>query len=155
VKRFAVICGVVKKYLPYIILVAVAVAFVYIKKHQRGPLPQRPKTDQVIHADPVLPSDNTIAAAPFDRHTAHLIYSKHAKCRMECRHIDESEVKEVLEDGKLNYNKIEESDKGKSYPLEGITHDKQHVRIVFAPKRENLVVVTVIDLDNDWPCDCK
>ena len=57
--------------------------------------------------------------------------------------------------GQLNYNKIEESDKGKSYPLEGVTHDKQHVRIVFAPKKENLVVVTVIDLDTDWYCDCK
>ncbi len=153
--RFAVICAVIKKYLPYIILLAAALVLVYIKKHQRGSFSPRPGTDQVIHTDPVLPSNNIVPDEPFDRHTAHLIYSKHAKCRMECRHIDESEVKEVLEEGKLNYNKIEAGDKGKSYPLEGITHDKQHVRIVFAPKRESLVVVTVIDLDNDWPCDCK
>jgi len=74
---------------------------------------------------------------------------------MDCRHIDESEVQEILDNGILNNNKIEASDKGRSYPLEGITHDKQHVRIVFAPKQENLVVVTVIDLDKDWYCDCK
>ena len=152
---FAVICRVIKKYLPYIVLLAAVLVFVYIKKHQRGPLPEQPRTDYVIHTDPVSPTNTATADEPFDRHTAHLIYSKHARCRMECRHIDESEVKEVLEEGKLNTNKIEASDKGKSYPLEGITHDKQHVRIVFAPKKESLVVVTVIDLDNDWPCDCK
>jgi hypothetical protein len=148
---------VIKKYFPYIVLIAAGLLFFYIKKHQRGPLPEPAKTDQIIHTDPVLPANNntTTNNEPFDRHTSHLIYTKHARCRMECRHIDESEVKEVLEEGTVNYNKIEASDKGKSYPLEGITHDKQHVRIVFAPKNESLVVVTVIDLDNEWPCDCK
>jgi hypothetical protein len=146
---------VIKKYLPYIVLLAAVLVFVYIKKHQRGALPEQPRTDYIIHTDPVPASNTTASDEPFDRHTTHLIYSKHARCRMECRHIDESEVKEVLEEGKLNTNKIEASDKGKSYPLEGITHDKQHVRIVVAPKNESLVVVTVIDLDHDWPCDCK
>lgn len=145
----------IKKYLPYIILLAAALVLFYIKKYQRGVKQPVQNVDQIIHTDPVLPSNTTATSEPFDRKNRHLIYSKHAKCRMECRHIDESEVIEVLEEGKLNYNKIEASDKGKSYPLEGVTHDKQHVRIVFAPKKENLVVVTVIDLDNDWPCDCK
>ena len=74
---------------------------------------------------------------------------------MDCRHIDETEVMEILQNGKLNYEKIEEDKPGKTYPLEGITHDKQHVRIVFAPKEEEVVVVTVIDLEKDWECDCK
>ena len=144
----------VKKYLPLILLIAAAAFLWYVKSHQRGHFPQNTNTEQ--HTTTTVPvTTNHNDNLPFNRHSGHLIYSKHARCRMECRHIDESEVKEVLEDGKLNYNKIEESDKGKSYPLEGITHDKQHVRIVFAPKRESLVVVTVIDLDNDWPCDCK
>ena len=26
----------------------------------------------------------------------HLYYTKHARCRMDCRHIDESEIKEIL-----------------------------------------------------------
>lgn len=153
--QFPLICGVIKKYLPYLILLVVALVYTYIRKHQRGPLPEPHKTNEVISTDnypvPVAGADDI----PFDRHTTHLIYSKHARCRMECRHIDESEVKEILEAGQLNSNKIESGDKGKSYPLEGITHDKQHVRIVFAPKQESLVVVTVIDLDNEWPCDCK
>ena len=144
-----------KKYIPYIVLLAAGLLLFYIKKYQRGAMPVKPKVDQVITTDNYPVADNTKTDEPFNRHTNHLIYTKHARCRMECRHIDESEVKEVLEDGKLNYNKIEESDKGKSYPLEGFTHNKQHVRIVFAPKKENLVVVTVIDLDNEWPCDCR
>jgi hypothetical protein len=146
---------VLKKYFPYIILLAAALLLFYVKKHQRGATPAKPKIDQVIHTDDYPVADNTKTEEPFNRHTNNIIYTKHARCRMECRHIDESEVKEVLEDGKLNYSKIEESEKGKSYPLEGFTHDKQHVRIVFAPKKENLVVVTVIDLDNEWPCNCK
>lgn len=74
---------------------------------------------------------------------------------MDCRHIDESEVKEILKEGVINYSKVEESEKGKTYPLEGTTHDKQHVRIVIAPHTDELVVVTVIDLDTEWSCDCK
>jgi len=143
-----------KKYLPFILLIAAAAFLLYIKSNQRGKFPDISTTEK-HETIPVQPQPNVNNDLPFDRHTSHLIYSKHARCRMECRHIDESEVQEILDNGVLNNNKIEESDKGKSYPLEGITHDKQHVRIVFAPKQENLVVVTVIDLDKDWYCDCK
>ena len=61
----------------------------------------------------------------------------------------------ILKTGILNEAKIEADERGKTYPLEGMTHDSQHVRIVFAPKQEKLVVVTVIDLEKDWYCDCK
>src|SRR5689334_9103439 len=47
-------------------------------------------------------NDNVI-----DRHPGHLIYTKHARCRMGCRHIDESEVTEILEKGRVNYAKSE------------------------------------------------
>jgi hypothetical protein len=142
-----------KKYLAFILLIAAAGLLFYIKNHQRGKVPVVTTTEQheTIPVQPPTIENNL----PFNRHAGHLIYSKHARCRMECRHIDETEVQEILDSGVLNNGKIEESDKGRSYPLEGITHDKQHVRIVFAPKQENLVVVTVIDLDKDWYCDCK
>ena len=29
------------------------------------------------------------------------------------------------------------------------------IKEVFAPKDDGLVVVTVIDLDTEWKCDCK
>ena len=83
-----------------------------------------------------------------------VVYSRHALCRMNCRHIDETEVKEILKDGTVNFNKIEENDKGIPYPVEGTTHEGQHVRIVFAPHENKLTVVTVIDLDKEWECDC-
>ena len=73
---------------------------------------------------------------------------------MDCRQIDESEVVQILREGILNQDKIESSSKGVSYPLEGRTLDGQRVRIVFAPKEKTLVVVTVIDLDKEYACDC-
>lgn len=73
---------------------------------------------------------------------------------MQCRMIDESEVREILDAGTINYDRIEKNNKGVTIPLEGITHDRQKVRIVVAPKKTETVVVTVIDLDTDWPCDC-
>lgn len=86
--------------------------------------------------------------------SAHISYTRHARCRMDCRHIDESEVQEILANGRINEAKIETSRKGTSIPLEGVTHDQQHVRIVVAPKDSKLVLVTVIDLDTEWACEC-
>ena len=124
--------------------------------HQRGPEKPRQHTDEQITVPAVLPpSDAPNREEGFNRHTVHIIYSKHALCRMECRHIDESEIKEILEKGTINYRKVEDDGRGKSYPLEGVTHDNQHVRVVFAPKDDGLLVVTCIDLDRDWSCDCK
>jgi hypothetical protein len=148
-----------KKYFPFIVLIAAAGLLVYVKMHQRGPSGPKINTEQTeskITVPAVLPpSDNPNRDEGFNRRTSHLMYSKHARCRMECRHIDESEVKEILENGTINYSKIEDDGRGKTYPLEGITHDKQHVRIVFAPKDDGILVVTCIDLDTGWPCDCK
>ena len=89
------------------------------------------------------------------RDTSHLIFTKHAKCRMDCRHIDRSEVKEVIEKGKLNNQKSGRSRKNdQTYALEGWTADNQHVRIIVTPEKNGLLVITVIDLGNDWACNC-
>lgn len=135
-----------KKYLPFIALLATALFFYWVKNNQRGPKDKKYDPVEITGTGDV----------PFNRNATRIIYSKHARCRMDCRHIDESEVKEILASGRLNTAKTGESSKGKSYPLEGITHDGQKVRIVFAPKEEGeLVVVTVIDLGTDFECDCK
>lgn len=89
------------------------------------------------------------------RNTSHLIYTKHAKCRMECRHIDAAEVKEIIQDGKLNESKSGQGkDNDQTYALEGWSSDNQHVRVVVAPENDGLVVITVIDLGKEWACDC-
>lgn len=138
-----------KKYLPYFALLAAGFLLWFIKKNQPSSYPK----NSVIHI-PVSTSNGNKESLNRNVHT--IIYSKHARCRMDCRHISEAEVREILIDGQLNTNKIETSLRGKTYPLEGVTADKQHVRIVFAPKGSDAVeVVTCIDLDTEWPCNCQ
>lgn len=145
-------CNVLKKYLPLIILFAAIALLFWVKKHQRGAKRNFPATIEVpVSTDVRVPP----VAAPFDRTLTKVVYSRHARCRMECRHIDESEVREIISSGEINYDKIEDNEQGKTYPLEGVTHDSQYVRIVVAPHPQELVVVTVIDLGKTWPCHCN
>jgi hypothetical protein len=102
------------------------------------------------------PSDVPGRETDFDRRAGKLVFTKHARCRMACRHIDESEVQEILEQGSINERKSEPAARpDPKYALEGRTHDGQQVRIIFAPASRGMVVITVIDLDTDWTCDCK
>lgn len=91
-----------------------------------------------------------------------LEYSKHAACRMECRHITESEIRELLGKGeslgkgKVNYDKSQVHDKPcPSYAIEGTTTSGKKLRIVIADCDTISRVVTAIDLkmEND-SCDC-
>jgi hypothetical protein len=90
-----------------------------------------------------------------DRNPSQIIYSKHARCRMDCRMITEDEVKQILKEGRVNYGKSNTDHKPDAqYALEGKTSDGQHVRIVFAISQGKAVVVTVIDLKKEWTCNC-
>jgi hypothetical protein len=90
------------------------------------------------------------------RNTNHIILTNHAKCRMDCRHITEQEIKEIIHKGKVNYSKSGTGTKGEeTYALEGYSNEHQHLRIVVAPESDGLVVITCIDLDNDWACNCN
>jgi hypothetical protein len=91
-----------------------------------------------------------------NRHPTNLHYSKHAKCRMGCRNLDESEVLEILDHGEINLRKSNDRpNKCPTYALEGRTHDGQQSRMVFSFCGANdVTVVTVIDLDTDWECTC-
>lgn len=84
-----------------------------------------------------------------------LIYTKHARCRMKCRKVDESEVKEIIEKGNINLKKSNSSDKPcPTIAYEGFSHDNQHLRIVVADCEPRDKVITVIDLETDFKCDC-
>ncbi|WP_353135248.1 DUF4258 domain-containing protein [Pseudopedobacter sp.] len=103
----------------------------------------------VVNKEPV--------SAP-NRFPKKVIFSKHARCRMDCRKIDSVEVDEILRAGKINFKKSDTTTTEickKRYAIEGITHDNQQVRIIIAPCKEKLTVITVIDLDTDWECSCK
>jgi len=104
----------------------------------------------------------TVEGGPIDRHVSHLILTHHARCRMECRHITEKEIREILEEGEINYRKSEpDAHPDPKYAVEGHTKEGQHLRVVFAiPKGRpgadsSLVVVTCIELGVEWQCDCK
>ena len=140
-----------------LLLLLAAVAIFYFQKKKAG-TQTTPKQEQrdPNHQPTTDPSVNPNREGGLNRRVAHLIYTKHAKCRMQCRHIDASEVQEILEKGEINLKKSELQDsRGPEYAVEGTTHNQQRVRIIFAQDPEGTAVVTVIDLDNEWQCDCK
>lgn len=138
-----------KKWLPILLIVVLAVLIFAIRKWQNDRDPgaaDRPEkvTDRPVNRD-----------RGFDRRISFLKYSKHAKCRMQCRHISQAEVEEIMEEGKINYKKSDLQNKRcPRYAVEGTTRDDQRVRIVYAQCDESTTVVTVIDLETDWTCAC-
>lgn len=83
-------------------------------------------------------------------------YTEHASCRMKCRSISEKEIKNILEQGTINYKKSDLQDKPcPSYAVEGISDDNQHIRVVVGNCNKEAVIITVIDLDEEHECDCK
>jgi hypothetical protein len=95
------------------------------------------------------------ASANLDRHPRRIEYSHHARCRMECRNIDEQEIRTVIADGFVNMRKsrMNADDCHKRYAVEGTAHNDR-LRIVVAQCGGVTTVITCIDLDHDWPCDC-
>jgi len=144
-----------KKALPLILLVSLALIALYIQQCNDNPAVIQPVV--ITKKDTVAKKENNGQQRGLNRNPVHINYSKHARCRMGCRHIDENEVKEILKEGKVNYNKSElQGDEcQKKYAVEGTTRDKQKVRIIFAPCSDELTVVTVIDIGKEWPCDCE
>jgi|GEM_PF-512101 len=154
-----------------LLVIAIALGIVLNNKRSREQESNKPKREQEERKDRIdttspglreprratdPPSDQPGRENGFNRRAGKLIYTKHARCRMGCRHIDESEVKEILEQGVINERKSEPAGRpDPKYALEGRTHDGQQVRIVFAPTDRGMLVITVIDLDTDWTCDCK
>lgn len=109
-----------------------------------------------------LPQNNTTtghheAAITLNRTPERLHFSQHARCRMACRDIDESEVKELLLSGRINERKSDllVSDPCKKrYALEGHSRDQQSIRMVVASCGVQTTVITVIDLEKEWTCSC-
>lgn len=92
---------------------------------------------------------------PFDPH-GQVILTKHARCRMDCRHITMKEIHEILDSGTVNYDKSEpEAHPDPKYAMEGFTEERQHLRIIVAPEGGKLVIVTCIELGVEWDCHCN
>jgi hypothetical protein len=92
---------------------------------------------------------------PINRH-AELVFTKHARCRMDCRHITSKEIHEVLDVGTINYGKSEpDARPDPKYAVDGYTAEQQHLRIVVAPEDAKLIVITCIELGVEWSCHCN
>jgi hypothetical protein len=141
-----------RKAMPYLFIFLLLLILVVVKKCKNNNTPQpEPKTIK----DNRDPSSDVNRDRGFDRRESYLEYSNHARCRMECRHITQEEVKQIMQDGKINYSKSDlQNARCPRYAIEGVTKDNQDVRIIFAQCNESTTVVTVIDLDREWSCDC-
>lgn len=133
----------------FILVVALGLLLFFVRRWQQEKEPGQTTTTRKTTADKVNRNRG------FDRRVSYLEYTAHAKCRMQCRRISQAEVEEIMRDGKINYKKSDVKDRPcPTYALEGITRDQQRVRIVFAQCDFKTKVVTCIDLDTDWACDC-
>lgn len=141
--------------MPYVLMLLMVIAIITIKQYNNNPEPS-PKPKVTNTDKPKDPASNpTDRDKGFDRRTSYLDYSNHAKCRMQCRKISKAEVEEIMQEGKINYNKSDlQNARCPRYAVEGVTKDDQRVRIVFAQCNDKTVVVTVIDLETDFKCDC-
>ncbi|MBC7902866.1 MAG: DUF4258 domain-containing protein [Gemmatimonadaceae bacterium] len=137
-----------KKALPYILLIVLVVAALAIKRctGESGAATEKKTKTAKVNRN-----------RGFDRRVSYIEYTTHAKCRMECREITQAEVEEIMKEGKINYKKSDVNDAPcPSYALEGYTSgDNQHVRIVFGQCDLKTKVITCIDLDKEFECDCK
>ena len=134
-----------RRYSYYLLLLVLIAAFVIKRVYQAN----KYNTPTTIEKQQSNSKDVLI------RDTALLQYSKHARCRMECRHISPQEVKDILLHGAINYQKSDlQNNRCPRYAVEGTTADRQQVRIIFAQCSDDIVVVTAIDLDTHWQCHC-
>ena len=141
-----------KKILPILLLIVMAVIAVSIRRCNNT---SQPPVVTKKKGQPANTTANVQEQVKFDRSTTNLFFTKHAKCRMKCRHISQQEVKDILVNGTVNYNKSDlNNPRGPSYALEGRTKDGQKVRIIFAPRKQHMTVVTVMDLEREYVCNC-
>jgi hypothetical protein len=143
-----------KKALPLLLLVVLALLVFTVRYCKQ---PSKPQPKQTVTEQTTTTSKEEPNSRGLNRHPQSMHYSKHAKCRMECRHIDESEIKDILEQGTINYRKSELQGETcrKKYAVEGLSKDGQKLRVIFAPCGNEMTVVTCIDLGVEWACDCK
>src|SRR3954462_3185913 len=86
-------------------LVAILLLARMYKEYAGGRIPSSSRPP-ISASAPVTTSDSS--AIPSGDHqtiiapNTPLIYTKHARCRMDCRHISEADIKEVLREGHVN-----------------------------------------------------
>jgi len=149
-----------KKAIPYLFIAVLFVIGLVVKHYREQPANtgQESSTPQASPKGNKPTTDTRNNLDVFRDPDADYFFTKHARCRMDCRNITQKEVKEIVRQAAVNYAKSElDAAQEPKYALEGYTSkDRQHVRIIVAPKQKHLSIVTVIDLDKEWECpSCK
>lgn len=132
----------IKKLLPFLLLAAMAIA-VFLLRQRSGPATSKERT-----------TSTSVRDRGFARQVAYLVYSKHARCRMSCRQISESDVQDIMRSGTINYNKSELEKRCPVYAVQGTTNDGENLRVIFAQCKEKTTVVTCYHMDKEFECDC-
>jgi hypothetical protein len=134
--------------MPYLLVVILGLTLVLVKRYTGD---AKEKTTKDTRSTKTEVNRNR----GFDRRISYIEYTEHAKCRMKCRKITQAEVEEIMKEGKINYNKSDVKARPcPEYALEGITNDQQRVRIVFGQCDTKTRVITCIDLETEWACEC-
>lgn len=91
----------------------------------------------------------------FDRSPAHLYYTKHAVCRMNCRHISSEDIREIMQKGIINFNHSNQRDRPcPSFALQGKTSGGERLRVIFAQCPQETKVITCYNLEKEFECHC-
>jgi hypothetical protein len=91
----------------------------------------------------------------FNRNPSRIEYTKHALCRMDCRHIDANDITAILKNGEINFYKSNLKDKPcPTFALQGITATGEHIRVIVAQCGKVAKIVTCYNLRQDFDCDC-
>ena len=116
-----------------------------------GPAAQSPRpTTPPAPSQEAAPSDPLLAgmaAQPLE-------FSRHARCRMQCRHVATAEIESALRTGTIDPSRTRTDGRCDSHAVHSTGSEGERLRVVFAACETETLVVTVIDLDTDWPCDC-
>ena len=97
------------------------------------------------------PAENNRFADKVDQ----LVYTKHGRCRMDCRQISQNDINDIMRTGEINYAKTDVNDMPcPTYAVQGYSNDGQHLRVIFAQCKTKTKVVTCYDLEKDFECNC-
>ena len=125
----------------FLILLIIALAFLFLNKWKG--LQQ--------HSNP----QSSLRQRGFDRRISTLQYTQHARCRMDCRHISQNDINDIMLNGEINYAKTDVNDQPcPTYALQGYSNDGQHLRVIFAQCETKTKVITCYDLEKDFECRC-
>jgi hypothetical protein len=90
-----------------------------------------------------------------ERHPRSIAYTRHARCRMDCRHISEADIETILEHGVINLNRSNRNDSPcPTFAVQGQTDGGESLRVVFAQCDVETKVVTCYNLKKDFTCQC-